>query len=163
MSTKNIKYNVKLFPLYKAVSWDLLFYYSISFIFLTHVKGITAAEVLFSDAFYPISKILFQIPIDILINNIGKRKSIILGNLLLCICILTTIFANSLLIIIISQVLCALGYCLKNATETNLLYDSISDSPKRNNLFSKIDSRGSALYYYFDAITSIAQFFGYRV
>lgn len=29
------KYNIKLYPIYKAVSWDLLFYYAIYFVFLT--------------------------------------------------------------------------------------------------------------------------------
>lgn len=35
---QNQKYNVKMFPLYKALSWDLLFYYAISFLFLTRYK-----------------------------------------------------------------------------------------------------------------------------
>ena len=32
------KYNSKLYPIYKAISWDLLFYYAISFLFLTRNK-----------------------------------------------------------------------------------------------------------------------------
>lgn len=32
---ENKKYNLNLFPLYKALSWDLLFYYAVSFLFLT--------------------------------------------------------------------------------------------------------------------------------
>ena len=49
--SRNKEYNVKLFPFYKALSWDLLFYYSVSFLFVTQTKGINAGEVFFVDAF----------------------------------------------------------------------------------------------------------------
>ena len=31
------KINMKLFPIYKALSWDLLFYYTINFLFFMNV------------------------------------------------------------------------------------------------------------------------------
>ena len=34
------KYNIKLYPLYKSLSWDLLFYYAIYFVFLTRYQRI---------------------------------------------------------------------------------------------------------------------------
>ena len=46
---KNKKHNLKLYFLYKAFSWDLLFYYAISFMFLNAYKGLTAAEIIFAD------------------------------------------------------------------------------------------------------------------
>ena len=32
------KKNVRIFPIYKMLSWDLLFYFPIIFLFLTQVK-----------------------------------------------------------------------------------------------------------------------------
>ena len=46
------KNNIKLYPIYRVFSWDLLFYYAIIYLFLTIEKGISAAEVLQFDAFY---------------------------------------------------------------------------------------------------------------
>lgn len=69
--------------------------------------------------------------------------------------ILIIILANGLPILIFSQFLSALGYSLKNLTESNLLYDSIEKSKKRNDLFSHVDGRSSSFYYYIDAITSL--------
>lgn len=40
-------------------------------------------------------------------------------------------------------------------TESNLLYDSIEKSKKRNDLFSHVDGKSSSFYYYIDAITSL--------
>ncbi len=152
---QNKKYNIKLFPFYKAISWDLLFYYAISFLFLTNTKGISAADVLFVDAFYPIFKFILQIPNTAIVNKLGNRLSLILGNILVAASILLWILADGMVILIVSQFLSALGFSLKSLTETNLLYDSIEKSNKRNDLFSKIDGKSSSYYYYIDAITSL--------
>lgn len=152
---QNKKYNIKLFPLYKAVSWDLLFYYAISFLFLTNTKGMSASSVLFIDAFYPIFKFILQISNTVIVNKLGNRKALILGNIFVAASILLWILSNGIPILIVSQFLSALGFSLKSLTETNLLYDSIEKSNKRNDLFSKIDGKASAFFYYIDAITSL--------
>lgn len=51
--------NRKIFPIYKMFSWDLLFYYSISFLFLSQAKGLSASDIFLGDAFYAIFKIIF--------------------------------------------------------------------------------------------------------
>lgn len=152
---QNKKYNMKLFPFYKAISWDLLFYYAISFLFLTNTKGISSADVLFVDAFYPIFKFILQIPNTVIVNKLGNRLSLILGNIFVAASILLWILADGMAILIVSQFLSALGFSLKSLTETNLLYDSIEKSNKRNDIFSKIDGKSSSYYYYIDAITSL--------
>ena len=44
--------NARLYPIYKMLSWDLLCFYSIEFLFYTKTKGVTASEVLIINAFY---------------------------------------------------------------------------------------------------------------
>ena len=68
------KFNAKLFPIYKMFSWDLLFYYSVSFLFLTQVKGFTTSNVLILDAVYTISKFISQIPCINITELIRKKK-----------------------------------------------------------------------------------------
>ena len=43
--------NAKLFPIYKMFSWDLLFFYSIEFLFLTITKRLDASEILLINDF----------------------------------------------------------------------------------------------------------------
>ena len=43
--TKLRKHNMKLFPIYKTLSWDYIFFYTIHFLFLTQVKNINPADV----------------------------------------------------------------------------------------------------------------------
>lgn len=90
-----------------------------------------------------------------IVNKVGNRRGVILGNLFVCGSILAMILANGMPILILSQFLSSLGYALKGLTETNLLYDSIEKNDKRNDIFSKIDGKSSSFYYYIDAITSL--------
>ena len=155
-NSSNMSYNMKIFPMYKALSWDTLFYYAIEFLFLTGVKGLTAAQVLFTDAFYPLFKFILEIPSNIIVNKLGKRRSLILGNLFVVADMLCLILASNVYMVILAWFFSAFGYALKGLTESNLLYDSIPKSDKRGEQFSKIDGRASSIYYYFDAISGIS-------
>ena len=52
--------NRRIFPIYKMFAWDLLFYYSISFLFLNQEKGLSASDIFLGDSFYAMFKILSQ-------------------------------------------------------------------------------------------------------
>ena len=155
--------NVRLFPIYKAISWDLLFYYTILFLFLTQVKCINAADVLLAEAIYPIFKFLFLMPLTILIEKIGKRKSLIFANLINAFSVLFFMISSNLLYLIIAQFFSAIAFVIKGVAETNLLYDSLPKDEKRGSRFSKIDGKGGAGYYYLDAIASVISGFLYVV
>lgn len=156
INIQNKKYNLKLYPFYKAFSWDLLFYYAISFLFFTQIKGISASQVLLIDGFYTIFKLIFQFPATIMVNKFGNRISLIIGNIFVCANILTAILAINMQWLLISQLFCAFGFSLKGLTESSILFDSIEKNNNRNDKFSKIEGKGSAFYYFVDAITSLS-------
>ncbi len=148
------KNNVRLFPLYKMVSWDLLFYYPIIFLFLTQVKGFSASQVLFSDAFYTLSNTFWQIPVTRLVDRVGKKNSLIVGNILYTLSIVSMIFMHEYYELLIIQFIYALGYSIKGICEANILYDSLPGSNKRGKVFSTIDGKSSSYFYIFEAIAS---------
>lgn len=78
--SKKRRKNAILYPVYKMVSWDLLSFYSIEFLFYTMTKGITAGQILIITSIYIFFKILLQIPAVAISDYIGKRNSMILGN-----------------------------------------------------------------------------------
>ena len=92
---KRKKKNVKIFPFYRMVSWDLLFYYPIIFLFLTQVKGFSASQALFADTFYTLANTFWQLPVTWFIDRIGKRNSLIVGNVLYSVSILAMIFMKN--------------------------------------------------------------------
>lgn len=147
--------NIKLFPIYKMFAWDLLFYYAISFLFLTQVKSFTASEILFADAFYPVFRIISQIICVNITDLLGKQKSLILGNVLVSASILFIILGNNLSILIFSFFIQAVGYNFKTLCEPTILSDSIPHSNYSSNVYSKFDATGNTLFYILDSIFSI--------
>ncbi len=148
------KNNRRLFPSYKMFSWDLLFYYAIIFLFLTIEKGLSPSEVLLVDAFYPLFRCILNIPSLIVSDKIGKRNSIILGNMCNAIAIFIMILSQSIYHIIIANFFLGLGFSLKYMCEECLLRECIEPGSNANNYFAKINSKGLAYYFIFDAIST---------
>ena len=146
--------NAKLYPIYKMFSWDLLFFYSIEFLFYTITKKVTVSEVLIINGFYLLFRNLMQIPAVTIIDFLGKRKSIILGNVMLIIYALALIFIPGAIGVVIADLVFALGYDIKTIAEANILYDSVSTKGGEG-LYSKIDAKGGSWYYILDGIASL--------
>ena len=149
------KTNTKLFPIYKMFSWDLLFYYSIIYLFLTQAKNFSASEVLLAESFFTASCLLLQIPIGLLVDKIGKKNSLVFANICMCVFITILLFVNNYPMLLLANFIDAIGYVIKGVCETNILYDSLPKGEKRGTLYSSIDGVGAARYYIIDAITSI--------
>ena len=160
---KNKKINTRLYPIYKMISWDLLFYYSIIFLFLTQAKGFSASQVLLGEAFFTASCLILQIPVGILVDRIGKKKSLIFANICMCIFSFILIIVKSFNQLLIAYFIDAMGYVIKSVCETNILYDSLPKGKKRGGLYSTIDGLGASRYYIVDAITSIIAGFTYVI
>lgn len=146
--------NAKLYPIYKMFSWDLLFFYSIEFLFYTITKKVTASEILIINGFYLFFKIIMQIPAVAVVDFLGKRKSIILGNMLVVLYVLILLFFPGAISIIIADLIFSLGYDIKVIAEPNILYDSVSTRGGEG-LYSKIDAKGGSWYYILDGIASL--------
>lgn len=153
-----IKYNRRIFPLYKGFGWDPLFYSAIIFLFLTEVKGITPAKVMYAESIYSLFLLLLQIPATILIEKIGSRKALILGTTFATIQIIMMIFINNFTFLVIAYFMSAFGNAIKDIARNTLLYDS-TKMCKGKNSFGNINARGSSLSYALSAISSI--FTGY--
>lgn len=160
---KRKKKNIKMFPFYRMVSWDLLFYYPILFLFLTQIKGLTASQVLFADAFCTLSNTFWQIPVSTMVEKLGKKSSLVIGNILYALSILAMIFMTNFYQLLAIQCVYALGYAMKAMCETNMLYDSLPPYPKRGNLFSKIEAKAYSNFFYFDGVASIIAGFTYAI
>lgn len=117
----------KIWLFYRMISFDLLIYYTISYLFLVNVKGLSSAQIIFADSFYPLFKMCFQIPCTILIQKIGKRNSLILANSCISVYILLVLGLVNTSTYIIANVFCAMGFVIKEMSDCNLLYDYLED------------------------------------
>lgn len=146
--------NAELYPIYKMFSWDLLFFYSIEFLFYTITKKVTPSEILIINGFYLLFRISMQIPAVAITDFLGRKKSIIIGNALLIFYMLILILAPGMISIILADLVFSLGYDIKTIAESNLLYDSVSTRGGEG-LYSKLDAKGGSWYYILDGIASL--------
>ncbi len=149
------KINMKLFPIHKMLSWDLLFYYTINFLFLTQIKNMNASDVVLTDSFYALFVMIIQIPINVIIAFLGKKKSIVLGNISLVIYMTIIIFSRNIYDLILASVISAIGFALKDTVQTALLKESIPPSKYKNQIFSKLNSKGATGYYIINMLSKI--------
>ena len=151
---KKCEKNIQIYKKYKMFAYDFLFYYAISVMYFTITKGFSVSEVMYITAFYTFFSFFWQITANYIIDKIGLKKSIILGNILVCYTALVYIFAPTFKIVILGEFFGSLGFTLKSLAEGTLCYTSLKRVGKRNN-FTKIEGKANSKYYYYDAIASV--------
>ena len=157
------KRNMKLFPAYKKLAWDYLFYYSIDFLFLTQIKNISAADVVLANSIKALFGIFLQIPANIIVEFLGRKNSIILGNILNCTYMVIFMMTGNLFDLMIAKFISSLAFSIKGIAEPSLLNTSIPPSKYKSNIFSKINSRGASGYYLLGAISKIIAGFLFEI
>ena len=149
------KTNMRIFPTYKRLAWDYLFFYTIDFLFLTQIKGISAADVMLKGTFYAFFSIALQIPANIIVEFLGRKNSVILGNILSCLYMVMIMMSGSLFDLIIAEFFSAISFSIKNVAEPSLLNESIPPSRYKSQIYSKISAKGASGFYFFDAVSRI--------
>lgn len=145
------KCNMKLYPIYKMIGLDWIFYYGVRVLFLSGVKNIAPSDIVLSSTFYAFCYILFQIPNTIIIEKIGKKNAIVLGQFLNLISMTIILFCPNFIWLLASQGICSIGFGLKGIAESNFLNASLPETKRKSEMFSKIDSRGYSIYCFFGA------------
>lgn len=149
------KTNMRIFPLYKKLGWDYLFFYTIDFLFLTQVKGISASDVVLKSTFYAFFSIIVQIPANIIVEFLGRKNSIILANVFNCIYMVIIMVSRNLFDLIVAEFFCAIAFSIKNVAEPSLLNESIPPSRYKSQIYSRINASGTSGYYLINAISKI--------
>ncbi len=149
------KTNMRIFPTYKKMAWDYLFFYSIDFLFFTQIKNISPSDVVLKSTFYSLFAMLMQIPANILVEFLGRKNSLILGNVLNCFYMAIIMLSRNLGDLIFAEFISAFAICIKKVAEPSLLNESIPPSKYKSQIYAKINAKGASGYYLFNAISKI--------
>lgn len=153
------KKNMRIYSVHRMLTFDLLFYYAIKFLFLTQVKGFTASDIVVVSAFLGLFKVLFQIPITVVIDKIGNRRSLIIADLFQATYVTVIMLSNSLPVLIIGNLFGAIAVAMKDVAEPGLLNSSIPDVKEKSQIYSKIDGKSVGNFYYISAFSAIVSGF----
>lgn len=158
---KKIKLSNKIYPLFFGFSGDLLFWIAINTIFLTTVKGFSAAQISsFTTIGNLIAIILYPISIKI-IKKIGNIKSVKLGTILLLSSALVLTLSNQYAITLIGHILYDLAFFFKNMDNVilrkNLKYEN------REKEYIKVQNKSSFIYSFLTMIIAFMAGFLFNI
>lgn len=160
---KICKHNMRCYPIYRMLSYDFLFFYTINILFLTQVKNISPSGVLIIDAFYSIFGILVQFPASYILDKVGRKKSLVIGTLFNAIYLLVVIFSKNLTQLILAEIASAMGFALKDIASPSLLNESIPITKRKSEIFGKLSGKAMSGYYILNAISLIISGFLYEI
>lgn len=155
------KSNIKLYPIYKMIGLDWIFYYGVRVLFLTQIKNILPADIVLSGSFYAFCYILFQIPNTIILDKIGKKNAVVLGQFLNLVSMTIILFCPNFIWLLVAQAICAVGFGIKGIAESNLLNVSLPKTKRKGEIFSKIDGAGYSKFCFIGAISVLISGFLY--
>lgn len=156
--------NVKLFPKYRQISRDFLFFYTINVLFLTQIKHIDMSSVVLVDTFYALFVVLVQVPAAFIVEKIGRKRGMVLGNLCNAIYLILVMNSNTLLHLICAELACSLGFSLKDIAEPAILNGSIElEKEEKSKKFAVIQGKAMSGYYVLSALSLIISGFLFEI
>lgn len=155
---KKSRKNIALYRKYKTFSYDFLFYYAVSVLYLTITKGFSMSQVMFINSAYSVFCIIFYFFGNSIVNKLNLKYSTIIGNVFVLINGILFLIGNSYSTFLLANFFGAFGFTLKNISESSILYSSLRKLKKAPE-FSKIEGKSNSKYYYYDAFASFVSGF----
>lgn len=145
---------IKLFWLYRAFSYDFVFYYTIATLYYTTTKGFTFSDVMLIHSFAAIATFLFILPITWVIKKIGNTASIRVGTFLWIIYLLATIFFSNFYVLLVFEALCSIGTIFKILSDSVIIVNTLEKN-NQSDRYVKIESKGITTYFVTDCVCAL--------
>lgn len=149
-----MKRNVKLYPIFGALTWDVIFVWTISTLFFTTQKGLTNSQVIMLDSILMIFGCIMVVPVSKIFQNVSALKSARIGNLGYVIYLLLCIFGENYLVFAFAQFFLAFGYAVNGVKSNTILIDSLHEI-KRGQDYQRVYGKGMSLFYVLESIGAI--------
>lgn len=148
--------NIKISPSLIALTWDVIFIWTISTLYFTTVKGLSNAQVISLDSILMLFGCLFCVPVGKLFQNVSPIKATRIGLLgyagYLLICMIGP--AGNFFVFVLAQPFLAFGYAVNAVKINSVLNDSLT-VVKRDKDYQRIYGKGLSLYYIFECVGAI--------
>ncbi len=151
--------NISLLKIHKMLASDLLFFYTTYILFLTNVRNLQMSNIVLAGALYGIFKVICQVPSVMIIEKLGYKASIIIGDLFLIIAVTLIVFASNPIILYLAYLFMGMGYPIKDNAEESMLLYSIPNTDKKSEVFAK--TLGKSLSRFFIVATISATVSGF--
>lgn len=153
--------NVKLSPLMLALTWDVIFVWVITNLFLTTQKGFSNSQVVLLDSVLMLAGCVMCVPITKLFQNIKPVTATRIGLCGYVVWLFLYMVGNSFPIFICAQFFLAFGYCVLGVKSNMILTQSLSVI-KRDKDYQRVYGKGMSLFYLLEFFGSMGIIYVYN-
>lgn len=157
---KFINRNIKMYPSFLALVWDVLFVMTITTLYFTQVKGLTYSECMMFETILTFSACVLCIPVAKLFSKVTPIKALRVGLFGYAAFLILCIVGTNKFVILSAPVFLAFGYSVLSVKGSPLLTDSLQ-VVKRTREYGKIYGKGLSIFYCMEAFGAVAISFVY--
>lgn len=157
------KHNMRLYSVYTIVGFDLLFYYGIKVLYLSQVKHISDANIVFLSTIFALASIASVIIATAINNRTSNRKTLIIGDTFNIASVFLLIVGNDFTQIACAEILNAIAFAMKNISSGPMLEESIPKTDRKDTIFMRIDEKAYFRYCTISAISTVIAGYLYNV
>ncbi len=139
MTRKKQRGIMVLLTLYRATSYDIIFFYPIQLIFLYQTRGISLAQNVFLESCFWLFNFVFMTVATIISEKITTKQATVAGSILWIISVLIYLQPASsyyYYLLLLAEVIRALGLSLKSVADFALIRDVLEQRGLYDNSFS---------------------------
>lgn len=144
---------IKIYPILKGFTDDLLFYVAIDTLFYTFVKGLSAEQIVFLTTISSFFSIIFRITLVKIIRRIGNTYSVRLGMGLLLLSSIIITFGSSYFWMIIGKIVYEIAWVFKDM-ENVMLKNNLVEM-KKEDRYAEIANKGMVVYAFLTFIVAL--------
>ena len=146
--------NVKMHPLLNALTWDVIFVWTISTIFLSTEKGLSYSNIVFLDSILMCAGCVLCIPIQKLFKNVIPKIALRVGLFCYAGFVVLLMIGTNFFTFAFGYVLLAIGYAIGSIKVNPILTDSLSEL-KRDKDYNRVFGKGYSLYYIIECVGAV--------
>lgn len=153
--------NIKMSPLLIALTWDVIFVWVISTLYLSSQKGFSNSQIVLLDSVLMFAGCLLVVPVNKLMQNIKPVVGTRIGLVGYACWLLLYIFGSNYITFVFAQCFLAFGYAVLGVKANSVLTSSLS-VVKRDKDYQRIYGKGLSLFYLLEFFGSIGIVYVYN-
>lgn len=151
--------NIRTYKIYSIFNNLIILGPIITLFFLA--KGLSFTEIFLLNSAAAITTVVFEVPTGAVGDYFGRKASLFIGSMLMFISLVVYIIAPSFEIMLIGEIVFAIGMTFRSGTEQALLYDSL----KNNDMIKEyptVEGQARSYTFYAQALGSVLAGFLYE-
>lgn len=153
--------NIKLSPLLIALTWDIIFVWVISTLYLSSQKGFSNSQIILLNSVLMFAGCLMVIPVNKIMQNVKPVTGTRIGLLGYACWLILYIVGSNYVVFVFAQLFLAFGYAVCGVKANSVLTKSLS-TIKRDKDYQRVYGKGLSLFYMLESVGSVGIVYVYN-